>query len=275
MKKLALTIIISLLIIASLTGCKKKSEWNSGNFGNTKLNLDMESIHKAFQTAQGPEDFEKKVNEIYTGDEVISIFVDSAQNDRQKVSLYIDNAPQNGKMDEGEQLVTLSRTGLDNQGVTYSTQGYGPYAYYSRPPTHYPLMGALATYWVMRSVFYPRPYYYTPIRRFSTIRRSRASYRRTGAYRRQVSRTRSTSRRFNKDSKSRQYKSSSSRWGGKKRAGSWSKGSRRAKSASRASTSRRTGNRSSKSWWGGSRSRGSSSRSWGSSRRSRGGRRRR
>ena len=40
---------------------------------NTTIDIDWDAVGKAYEKAEGPEDFETKVNEIYTGSEIISV----------------------------------------------------------------------------------------------------------------------------------------------------------------------------------------------------------
>lgn len=232
--------IFTLSLLANCGGggnSEKKQAWGTGDYGKSSgLNLDVDAVQKAFQEAKGPEDFEKRINEIYTGKEILSIFVENSSKDKQNVTIYIDNQPQDGQMQTEEKVITLSRT--FNEGskeVQYNRTGYGPYGYYSTTsPLTYMVTGALVSYWLMS-----RPFYSTPITRHSTIRQQRSSYRQTPAYKKQVQNTRSFNNKFNKNAPS-QYKNAKSSfstggrgsgWGSKSQSkGSWGSGSKKANS---------------------------------------------
>ena len=80
-----------------------RQRWASGDYKKAQeLKLDVEAIQESFQSAKSPTDFEKKVNEIYTGEDIISINVADKGQKNQVVSLYIDKKPQNGAMDADE-----------------------------------------------------------------------------------------------------------------------------------------------------------------------------
>ena len=220
---------------------KSKQRWASGDYKKVKdLKLDVDSVQKAFNSAKSPLEFEKQVNEIYTGNEIISINVRDQGNKNQIVSLYIDNNTENGKMDQDETILTLNRVVDEaNNQVQVSTTGYGPYAYYSSGPSPlvYALTGSLITYWAMS-----RPFYSTPIDRFSDIREQRSSYRKTQDYQNQKVKTRNFSNNFNKSASSdfkrapKKFSQSSSfsspASAKKKKSGSWFSGFKRARSNS-------------------------------------------
>src|SRR6476620_3086803 len=63
--------------------------------GTTSAKIDFDAVNKAYQSASSPEDFEQKVNEIYTGDEIISVAVQDQDSQTQLVTGFIDKN-QNG-----------------------------------------------------------------------------------------------------------------------------------------------------------------------------------
>lgn len=212
MKKITTVITLMLFTLSFIVHCggggggEKKQAWGTGDYGKSSgLKLDVDAVQKAFQEASGPEDFEKRINEIYTGSEVLSIFVESPSETKQNVTIYIDNQPQDGQMQEAEKVITFNRN-IDsgNKQAQYNMTGYGPYGYYSTTsPLTYMLAGMMISSWLM-----PRPYY-TPVSRVSSLRQQRNSYRQTPAYKQQVQKTRSFNNKFSKNAPS-QYKNAKS-----------------------------------------------------------------
>ncbi|MDH4127568.1 MAG: hypothetical protein OEV44_02355 [Spirochaetota bacterium] len=283
MKKLGILILITAFFMTGLSNCgkdEKNKHWaTTTSTKHQDLKLDVDAVQKAFENAKGPQDFENKVNEIYTGKEIISIAVQDKSKNEQLVTLYIDNNPQNGTMDEQEKILELKR--VLNPGtnqVGYYRTGYGPYGYYTyHSPVYYTATGALLTYMMYRSLYY-RPYY-TPIVRYSTITTHRTAYRSTPAYRSQVANTRSFNNNFRKNAP-KSFQRSTSSWGAKSTGkGSWGSGTQKATPSKSTTTSSPASTKSStpsstRSFSSSpSRSSSSSSRSFGSSRSS-GGRRR-
>lgn len=176
--------------------------WTTGNLSRAnELNLDVDTVMESFQSAESPAGFEKQVNEIYTGEEIISIHVEDQGQNQQVVTLFIDQTPANGEMDEEEKILSLNRK-VEGEQVAVQRTGYGPYAYYSSPsPFTYGLIGAGLTYWALS-----RPYT-TPVSSYSNIQSNRASYRQTPAYQNQVSKTQKFSQNFNQKADSK-YKNS-------------------------------------------------------------------
>lgn len=229
MKQLMILLVIFTFISTSFYNCGGDSneEWASGDSARAnELNLNVDDVQKAFKEAKGPEDFEKRVNQIYTGDEIISIYVAKAEQGKQLVTLYIDKDPKDGQVQDKEKILDLSRIVDDNKKeARLYTHGYGPYGYYTGySPLTYMATGALM-YWALS-----RPYY-TPVSRYSTIRTNRSAYRSTPAYQNQVSKTKSFSNNFNK-SAPKSFKSANSP-ASKVRAGSWGGGSKSATGGSK------------------------------------------
>lgn len=239
MKLVVTTLTLVLFSLSLFLNCggggDKKQAWGTGDYGKSSgLKLDVDAVQKAFQEAKGPEDFEKRINEIYTGKEILSIFVENSGKDKQNVTIYIDNQPQDGQMQNDEKIITLNRDyNAGSNQVQYNRTGYGPYGYYSTTsPLTYMATGALITYWMMS-----RPTYYTPVTRYSTIQQHRSSYRQTPAYKQQVNKTRTFNNKFSKNAPSK-YKNAKSSfssggrgsgWGSKsKSSGSWFSGSKKA-----------------------------------------------
>jgi hypothetical protein len=76
---------------------------------NTNVDIDWDKVNEAYKTAEGPEDLEKKINEIYEGDEIISISVKDDDAKNQVVTGFFDKN-KSGAIDEGEKIFTIKRT---------------------------------------------------------------------------------------------------------------------------------------------------------------------
>ncbi len=98
---------------------------------NTNVQIDWDKVNQAYKDANGPEDFEKRVNEIYEGDEVISVAVADSTDKTQVVTGFFDKN-KSGSVDEGEKIFTIKREPTP-EGAQVQTTGYGPYAGYHSP----------------------------------------------------------------------------------------------------------------------------------------------
>ncbi len=147
---------------------------------NTNVKIDWDKVNEAYKQASGPEDLEKKINEIYEGDEVISIAVHDQDDKTQVVTGFFDKNT-NGTVEEPEKIFTIKREPTGEGTAQYQTQGYGAYYGY-----HSPFMG-IATGMLMGSMIsnmfmphyvpvYSRPYV-TPATRVSDLSTHRNSYR--------------------------------------------------------------------------------------------------
>ncbi|MEO8707352.1 MAG: hypothetical protein ABI867_45410 [Kofleriaceae bacterium] len=128
-----LAAILAAAVISGGAGCK--SDENTDRWAtteNTNVKIDWDKVNEAYKAADGPEDLEKRINEIYEGDEVISISVQDNDAKTQVVTGFFDKNS-SGKVDEGEKIFTIKRdiTG-EGQGQIQTT-GYGPYYGYSSP----------------------------------------------------------------------------------------------------------------------------------------------
>ena len=173
------TLLIAAFAIALLPlgACDTRSErWATTE--NTNVALDWDKVNEAYKTADGPADFEKRVNEIYEGDEVISISVQDLAGNTQVVTGFFDK-DKSGTVQEGEKIFTIKRTVTGEGTGQYQTQGYGvSYGYY-----HSPVMG-IFTGMLMGSMIsnafrpnYVPMYYTTPASRVSDLHGSRSAYR--------------------------------------------------------------------------------------------------
>src|SRR5215212_1548101 len=70
---------------------------------NTNVDINWDKVNQAYKDANGPEDFEKRVNEIYEGDEIISVAVADQDDKTQVVTGFFDKN-KSGAVDEGEKI---------------------------------------------------------------------------------------------------------------------------------------------------------------------------
>jgi len=167
-----------LLAGALLAGCSMErgnERWATTE--NTNVEIDWDKVNEAYKTAEGPQDFETKVNEIYEGDEIISVSVKDADDRSQVVTGFFDKN-NSGTVDEPEKIFTITRTVKDDQGA-YQINGYGPhYGYYHSPMYGIVtgmLVGSMISSW-SRPGYAPITYT-TSNTRTSQLRSQRGAYR--------------------------------------------------------------------------------------------------
>jgi hypothetical protein len=173
--------LIPVVLFGSVAGCGRSGNDRWAATENTNVKIDFDKVNEAYKQADGPEDLEKRVNEIYEGKEVISVAVQDLDGKTQVVTGFFDRNT-DGSVQDDEKIFTIRReiTG-DGQG-NYQTSGYGPhYGYY-----HSPMMGVASGMMMgmmMTSMFRPTyvPMYTTPYRtspaRVSSMQSQRQSYR--------------------------------------------------------------------------------------------------
>jgi hypothetical protein len=157
---------------------KKTDRWVTTE--NTNVAIDWDKVNEAYKLAEGPEDLEKRINEIYEGDEIISIAVQDTDASTQVVTGFFDKNV-SGKVDEGEQIFTINRQITGEGTAQYQTTGHGAYAGYHSPFLSIMtgmLMGSMLSNMFMPSYrpMYTQPYT-TPGGRVAQLNQSRSSYR--------------------------------------------------------------------------------------------------
>ena len=178
--------------VITLGACgNRREQWaeTSGQAGQ----INLEAVEEAMKDSKDVSEFEKRVNEIYQGDEMILIEVKNEGNE-QLVSGYADldnNLEIN--YDTDEKLFTFRRWFEgNNSNPNYSMRGYGVNSYYYHP---YPYgSNFLTTYLLisaLRRPMYSTPIYHTTIIQRQQTRTVRDSYRKTPSYRNQVNTNRS------------------------------------------------------------------------------------
>lgn len=147
---------------------------------NTNVAIDWDKVNEAYKKAEGPEDFERRVNEIYEGSEVISVAVQDLDAKTQVVTGFFDKNA-DGKVDDAEKVFTIQRVVTGEGEAQMQTQGYGHYAGY-----HSPMMGLVSGMLLgsmISNAFSPRyvpaytqPYTTSTARR-SELRSQRSNFR--------------------------------------------------------------------------------------------------
>lgn len=146
---------------------------------NTNVNINWDKVNEAYKQANGPEDLEKRLNEIYEGDEIISVHVQDLDDKAQVVTGFFDK-DKSGTVEEPEKIFTIRREVKDGN-AQYQTQGHGHYAGYHSPFFSIAsgmLMGAMLSNMFMPTYvpMYTQPYT-TSQSRISNIHNTRSGYR--------------------------------------------------------------------------------------------------
>lgn len=170
----------------AIVSCSSDSEqWaeTSGQAGQ----INLEAVEEAMKDSKDVTEFEKRVNEIYTGDEMVLVEVKN-EGEEQLVSGYADlNDNLQIDYDQDEKLFTFRRW-FENGENRYEMRGHGVNSYYYHP--YPPGSGLLTTYllWsaLTRPMYSTVPIYYTPVPDRQNIRTYRTQYRQTPSYRNQV-----------------------------------------------------------------------------------------
>jgi hypothetical protein len=178
MKVLATVLMLALAVPACSNRDSGTERWATTE--NTNVKIDWDKVNEAYKLAEGPDDLERRINEIYEGEEVISIAVQDQDAKVQAVTGFFDKNG-SGNVDEGEKVFTIQREVTGEGAAQYQTQGYGPYYGYHSPMMSIAtgmLMGSM-----MSSMFSPRyvPVYTQPYTtsaaRSSQLRSHRSTYR--------------------------------------------------------------------------------------------------
>jgi hypothetical protein len=145
---------------------------------DTNVEIDWDKVNEAYKLAEGPEDLERRINDIYQGDEVVSIAVRDLDEKVQEVTGFFDKNS-SGAPDSGEEIFTMKRTITGAGAAQLQTQGHGTYAGYHSPMLS--IMTGMMLGSMMSNMFSPgyRPMYtrayVTSPTRTSQLRGSRAA----------------------------------------------------------------------------------------------------
>jgi len=200
-RTVALALLASAAVITA--GCvedgRGQERWATTE--NTNAPIDWNAVNQAYKEAEGPTDFERRVNEIYPGDEVVSVGVHDLDARTQIVTGFLDRNG-NGAVEDAEKIFTIRREVVGPEQGQYQLQGNGYYAGYFSP------MWSIASGMLMGSMLssalrpnyvpiYTRPYL-TPAARAGELRAQRNAYRAQNPSRFQRAKPSGTGRPYNR-----------------------------------------------------------------------------
>ncbi|MCA9636108.1 MAG: hypothetical protein KC420_08785 [Myxococcales bacterium] len=147
---------------------------------NTNVDINWDAVKEAYLAAEGPEDLERRVNEIYEGDEIISVSVRDQDEKTQVVTGFFDKNT-DGQVGEDEKIFSIQRDVVSPESAQVQMQGYGHYSYYHSPVWDIAtgmMLGSMMSRAFMPSYrpLYAQPYTTSPAR-VSAISTQRSSYR--------------------------------------------------------------------------------------------------
>lgn len=99
---------------------------------DTRVEIDWDAVNQAYRDAEGPEDLERRINEIYTGDEVVSVSVRDEDEKTQVVTGFFDKDG-DGSVGETEKIFTIKRDIVGEGAAQYQIAGEGHYSHYRSP----------------------------------------------------------------------------------------------------------------------------------------------
>lgn len=123
---------MTVAMVAAVPACGQGGTDRWVTTEDSTVDLDWDEVAKAYKEAEGPEDFETKVNEIYAGDEVISVSVKDTDEKTQIVTGFFDKN-EDGDVADEEKIFTIQRDITGTDKGQYQISGYGPYAGYHSP----------------------------------------------------------------------------------------------------------------------------------------------
>lgn len=138
------SIAMAILLCVGLTACSTttgpervvEEHYVSPKVQGDSQKINLEEVDKAFWDSKGKDlpswmgAFEKRVNEIYDGKEVVAIDA-TRKNDKLNVTGYIDKNDKEGFQPEDEMLFTLEQTGdAVNNEMPYRVSGHDGRPYY-------------------------------------------------------------------------------------------------------------------------------------------------
>jgi hypothetical protein len=165
----------------AVPGCSRERESNRwATTENTTVKIDWDKVNEAYKQADGPADLERRINEIYEGDEVISISVHDQGAKTQVVTGFFDKNA-NGSVEDPEKVFTIKREITGEGEGQYQTVGHGAYYGYHSPVMS--LVSGMLLGSMLSNAFSPRyvPAYTTPYTtpsgRIGELNAQRSSYR--------------------------------------------------------------------------------------------------
>jgi len=151
------------------------------------LKINIAALEEALKTVRRDqpgawlEAFEERANEIYEGDELLSVEAKN-HNNRLQITGYIKKGSGEGRSNNDEVIFVIEQNGEVTEGnapariTTYTSGGYPVYHHSSFAET-------MLQYWILHQLFASPSYRYdTPASRFNDLRSNRNNYRSTPTY---------------------------------------------------------------------------------------------
>lgn len=176
----SLAILVPLTVVGAGCSSGREATERWATTENTNVKIDWDKVNEAYKLADGPEDLEKRINEIYEGDEIISIAVKDEDAKVQVVTGFFDKNT-DGKAEESEKIFTIKREITGEGAAQMQTTGYGPYYGYSSP--FMSIATGMLLGHMMSTMFMPSYMpmytqgYATPPNRVAAINQSRSQHR--------------------------------------------------------------------------------------------------
>jgi hypothetical protein len=169
-------VLAATVAVGGITGCEARGNDRWVVTEDTTVEIDWDAVNQAYRDAEGPEDFEKRVNEIYTGDEIISVSVRDLDDKSQVVTGFFDKN-EDGKVEDGEKIFTIQRDLVGGDKAQYQINGHGPYGHYHSPM--WDIASGMMMGMFLSSMFSPgyRPMYMVPYTTSPAARGALASHR--------------------------------------------------------------------------------------------------
>lgn len=224
MKKTVVSmLVVSILAGVSVSGCGSprasapEEHYVSSQVKGESAKINLDQVKEAFWDTKGKDfnewmgAFEKRVNEIYEGKEVVSIDA-SRKTGQLTVTGFIDNQKEQGYQDGEEKLFTIEQTGdVTNNELPYKVAGHDGQPYYSgnhsilgSPFVQMMVLSHLMGGWGGR--------YYTPYSQTVVIRDHRDTFRQSPGFGNQKTANESFNTRYKANSASSGYASKKG-WG--------------------------------------------------------------
>jgi hypothetical protein len=179
-RALIAVLITAVVALGAGPGCgveapKGKERWVATQ--DTTVAIDWVKVNTAYKEADGPADLERRINEIYDGEQLISISVQDVDDRTQVVTGFFDKNS-DGQVAEGEKIFTIQRDLKPDGNGQYQTHGHGAYAGYASPMMGIMtgmLMGSMMSSMFAAPIY--RTAYTTSAARQGELRNQRAGYR--------------------------------------------------------------------------------------------------
>jgi hypothetical protein len=188
------SLLLSSTVALALNGCSTSRQERVDHYVSPQVQgeaqkINLEEVQKAFWDSKGTDfngwmsAFEKRVNEIYDGKEVVSIDA-TRKEGRLVVTGYIDNAHKEGFQPGDEKLFTIEQTGdaTEDKQMPYRVSDYRDRPYYEGRHSFLdnPFLQAMIISHFMGGGW--GGHYYTPYPTVNVLHTYRDSYRTTPQY---------------------------------------------------------------------------------------------